>query len=268
MSNRKTLLTFWVLLLVGLISAPSLWAADQGELFLIRGKVKITLGGESKIFTQANQTTPLAQGAQVQTAEDTRARVVLYSSDTVELYANSLVKLDQLNQKNTRIDLPLGKVRFTVNPQSGGRRFQVRTLNAVLGVKGTDFLVQSIGGATQAMDIEGLVSLANAQGGGSVDLGPNSASQVLGNQPPAKPVKVTKEQQTAILAQDEAESWDQLGLSLPEEAVPFEVGTGGIDEALDSLKDVRENLGSLKDTLNVTDRELKITVTTDNEPFE
>lgn len=257
----------WALLLICFAWVPSLLAAE-GELLLLKGRVKISVGGDSRLFEQANETTTLPQGAVLQTGEDSRARVMLYGkSDQVELYSNSLLKLDRLNQNDTRLDFPLGKVRFTFKPSSA-RRVNIRTVNATIGVKGTDFVVQSFAGATQVMGVEGLVSFSNAQGGAAVDIGQLKASQATGNQAPVAPVAVTPEQQADILAQDEAEAWDQLGLSLPEDVASFDLGDTGVGDALDSIDDIRESLNQVKDTLNVTDRELNISVSTENEPFE
>ena len=68
------------------------------------------------------------------------------------------------------IDLNLtGKLRALVNRRPD-RSFQVRTVNAVVGVKGTDFVVEEAASQTRVATFNGLVALASAQNGQSVDV--------------------------------------------------------------------------------------------------
>ena len=54
----------------------------------------------------------------------------------------SLFTVNEVNEVETKLAIPIGKAAFRVDPERRlKRRFEVRTVTAVIGVRGTDFVM-------------------------------------------------------------------------------------------------------------------------------
>ena len=70
-----------------------------------------------------------------------------------------------------------GKIRAQIN-KSRRQKIRVATPNAIIGVKGTDFVVSYEDGKTRVATMEGLVNLASSATDQSVDIPPGKMSEV------------------------------------------------------------------------------------------
>ncbi len=101
----------------------------------------------------------------------------LETGDRVLLYSNSLFVVREVKKEKSIVDLWLGKAKFLVKKalSSDRQRFQVRTRGSIIGVKGTEFWVNTSDQKTSVLCLEGEVELKSPQF-------PNVAVSVKANQ--------------------------------------------------------------------------------------
>lgn len=120
-------------------------AARAGTFKQVQGEVRLGKGG-----TPAPGS-PLGAGERITTGKDGAASVVLKDGTVLTLGANTTADLSQYQfnsttqEGNLLVDLLQGSVRVVtgllakINPD----RFKVKTPTAVVGVRGTDFIVEA-----------------------------------------------------------------------------------------------------------------------------
>ncbi len=182
-----------LILLILLVSFTLHFNLMGNELELIRGQVKIRSKKTDLVYRKKGQRIPVFHGDRIQTGPRSKVKIFLKEQgDTIELQSFSFFKLAVGEENLDKMVLPVGKARFKVKKRVGLRnRFKVRTGNAIVGVKGTEWVMSSGEGDTSVLTIEGTVSLANILAPEiSVNVTQNRASRIEQNKLPTTPVEV------------------------------------------------------------------------------
>lgn len=160
-----------ILSLLLLISSPS-----YGKLILPKGGVgklkvihlPVSIIRDNKTIKVSSFGTVVKQGDLIKTGKKGRVQLVLASGDEVFMGPATEMTVTQEFTKSSESKLTnyalkvFGKIRAVVQ-KTRGKRVQVKTPNATIGVKGTDFIVEYNDGATTVGTIHGLVELTSAK---------------------------------------------------------------------------------------------------------
>jgi FecR-like protein len=210
MQKKNRIRIFPIFLIMLMISVSSM----GNELELIKGKVKIRSKGVDMIFDIAGQKVPIANGDQIQTGRDSQVKIHLQEQgDAIELQSFSIFKVAVGEENIDKMVLPVGKARFKVRKRTGlkKKRFRVRTGNALVGVKGTEWVMSSGGGDTSVLTISGVVSLANILAPDiTVDIPLNQASRIEQNKLPTTPVIVPPQVREQVIAADSRNAFGSI----------------------------------------------------------
>jgi len=118
-----------------------------------------------------------------------RARLALLDGSQINVgsEARFQVRRPQGTTQQTEVELQFGKIRNQV-AGAPGRRFEVRTDSAVVGVIGTHFYISRAAGLTTVINFEGKVAVRNADAGvvGEETLEPFELAEIEPGQPPRK----------------------------------------------------------------------------------
>ncbi len=153
---RRTLNTVAAVALLAM--ATSAWsqstaasASDRlrvGTVKQVKGDVRLGLGNQSGAPSAGDAVT---EGDRISTGKDGSASLILRDGTTIALGPNSSAQITQFQfdattqQGNVLVELLQGSARFItgllakVNPE----RFKVKTPTAIVGVRGTDFIVEA-----------------------------------------------------------------------------------------------------------------------------
>ena len=215
----STILLFWVLLTFPVF-------AEEVELELKLGLVKIMRAGQVMIFSVKGSKIPLQLKDQVQTGASSKALIRLPKKDeTIQLGSRSFFGLDNLTEDQTKVSLLTGKGQFKVTPKKFARktfrrkgrkrdRFKIRTVTAVVGVRGTEFVLGASGSQTNLLTITGLVTIAPVEAPDiEVEVPENQASQVQQGLAPTPPVPVAPEIQEQIVQDDSPQVFNDWSLA-------------------------------------------------------
>lgn len=166
------------------------------------------------------------QGDTIETRRWAKLRIRLVDESSVSLAGNTRLTIDQYvfdpagGLRSSALSLLWGKMRCIVNDLTGYRqkKFQVTTTTAIVGVRGTDFLVWAktkehtqVASFVNAVDVAGVVDPTK-----SILLEPGNMIQVMLGLPPSAPVKITP----AIMK-------DLLEELLPSDAIPPDIPPAG-----------------------------------------
>jgi hypothetical protein len=113
----------------------------------------------------------LPSGTRIFCGSDSWAELVIPPSHIVKVSADSefVVNVVQGNGRNTALALDAGRMRLLVSGLTGKDEFSVSTSNAVMAVRGTDFVVDLTGSAaTRLVVLDGRVGIANPDGSGEI----------------------------------------------------------------------------------------------------
>ncbi|MBU3915662.1 OmpA family protein, partial [bacterium] len=161
-----------------------------------------------------------------------RVFIRLHTDDLLRLYANGTITIQEFPLPEKYPLLPLiigvnaqeftskssvgfqfkGRLRSRINPKIRNRRFRMRSTNAVIGVKGTDFEANNTSGKTEVLTISGKVELSDKEEKRSVLISQGMMSHIDENQAPLEPEKIPKELLHRLL-RDSLDLEDQLQLS-------------------------------------------------------
>ncbi len=202
----QVLLTTRAGLVLGLILLLAGWAQAQsiGTLELVTGSVRLKREAQSKILQTPGASQDLFRSDTLQTGSGTLVRVVLNDKeDEVELRSNSYLELADIAPAATTVKLLTGKAGFKVSRLGriqGQRDFRVRTVHAVVGVRGTEFVMGVSGTQTSVLTLDGLVGLASVEAPEViVEVSPGTASTVQVGYGATPPVAVAPEAREQIL---------------------------------------------------------------------
>lgn len=190
-------------------------AAEEAELELEMGLVKIMRAGKALVFNEKGSKIPLLLKDEIQTGANSKAQIRLPGKDeTIKLGSRSFFGLDNLTEDQTQVSLLTGKGQFKVTPRKSARkplrqkgkrrnRFKIRTVTAVVGVRGTEFVLGTSGSQTNLLTISGLVTIAPVEAPEiEVEVPENQASQVQQGLAPTPPIPVAAEVQEQIIQED------------------------------------------------------------------
>ncbi|MCM2266860.1 MAG: FecR domain-containing protein [Elusimicrobiales bacterium] len=143
-------------------AAPS-GAAPQEMLLVPEGQVEAR-PSKAAAWIKVNETVRVRPGAEIRTAKDSKAGVVLSDGTRFQLANNSLFGVEETTRKKAGFRLMAGKLKAAVAGYFSSR-FEVRTPAAVCAVRGTEFEIE-VGkdGATEMNVSEGLVEVNDSKG--------------------------------------------------------------------------------------------------------
>jgi len=210
----------WVLgCLLLVFSSAALAEVQVGTLTLHSGKVKVNRQSGDTYLKKDGKTAPLFQGDRIQTSSNTTVVILLEANqDRIELSSNSYFKIRDVRPGSSQLSLPVGKGKFKINKKivSSRRRFQLKTINALVGVKGTEFVVGSMGGDTNVLTLEGTVSMASiATPDITVDVQTDQVSQVSKGKMPTAPINVSPKMRETILKSDSPKVFKTVAVGAP-----------------------------------------------------
>ncbi|MDT8447690.1 MAG: FecR family protein [bacterium] len=208
------------ILLIALLLPLSAWAQSVGFVQLTSGRLKVFSDQGFKILDQPNQTLQVSADDQIQTAQDSRATLYLTQyGNAVQLYSLSIMRVQKADPGQTLLQVPAGKAYFKVDPLKNRAPFRVRTTNAMVGVKGTEFVVETDSRRTNLLTLKGKVTFeALNRAAQAISVSADFASQVMETALPLTPVAVPPDQIDSILKADTNAGWDVPGLSSGEPA--------------------------------------------------
>jgi hypothetical protein len=163
-----------VLLIVcvfGVLSHQSVYAAEPiGKLVSVSGDLSVQnekVKGESRVLAPG---APVYKGDVLKTAEDSSAKVLMADQSVLDLNPSTELKLEDYKPKDganreISISVPLGKLRASVTQGlQGSGKFKIRTHSAVMGVRGTEFVVEDEG-KTSLTVLHGKVEIGSPSDG-------------------------------------------------------------------------------------------------------
>lgn len=135
-----------------------------GKIQLVKGRAIIIHVDDTDGYI-AIQNLPLFKKDTIITTDNTRLRFELNDGSIVTIASNSKIKLSEIvfdEETKTRtsfINMALGKVRFIVSKLKNFKKskFKVKTKTAIVGVRGSDFIVNSSQTLTQVTTLDDTV---------------------------------------------------------------------------------------------------------------
>ncbi len=158
----KTIIIF----LVSLLFAFQAFAQGKkvAVVKIIRGEVDVLTLGKT---TRLNVNDWVQEGSVVKTADKSFAKLIFVDRSQINIGPNSEMKIEKFSGDDAGvIDLVKGKVRSQVTKtliQDRSKMF-IKTPNAVMGIRGTDFVISYNGKNTSTVLFEGSVLFAKLEG--------------------------------------------------------------------------------------------------------
>lgn len=143
---------------VSLLTASLALCLEVGKVDEFKGKVDKLQRGQVRPQGLTPGATKLSVGDILRTKSDGNAKVSFIDGNRVEL--GPLTRLDVLEYQEKRsVSVVRGRVLFEVTRLKPGEGFEVKTPTAILGVKGTTFLVDVTPTATLVTVFSGAVQI-------------------------------------------------------------------------------------------------------------
>lgn len=252
----KTLIKASIITTVAILLTIQAHGAGVGSVLLLKGQLKIQKADTYEIIEAPNTRVDIAESDQIHTAAATRAKVNMRGQkETVHLYANSFLTLEQVDDETSRVSVLIGKARFVVEPtvsklSKQRRKFQIRTGNTFIGIRGTDVVVQTNGIATNVLALAGIVGVANlAALDRIVELVKNQATTTVRDAVPTPAVSVPPAAVEKILAADEAQEWEGVDFGEPPAppAPAVETPTDAVEESLSAVENAQSAAQDARD---------------------
>src|SRR5690606_31022450 len=161
-----------VLIFFILLSIASAWAEEQkvAVVKLLKGEVDVLNMGKT---TKLKAEDWVEAGAVVKTAEKSFVKLVFIDKSQMNIGPNSEMKIESFSGKDAGvIDLVKGKIRSQVTKDylqmkdKDRSKLFIKTENAVMGVRGTDFMISTNGKNTSVVLFEGEVVFNKFEGRG------------------------------------------------------------------------------------------------------
>lgn len=147
---------------MGFATAANAGVAMAGKVVSVEGNVLVRQDGNSGGRAQAMRPgLDVKEGDVINTASDGKAKIMLEDKTILDIGPSALFKVEKYaanhgGDRNVGLSMPYGTTRVAVSkPIGAGGKFQIRTRTATMGVRGTEFIVQSEMGATIAAAIGG-----------------------------------------------------------------------------------------------------------------
>ncbi len=238
---KKISILFYLTLFIWF--APQIHADSSSFLNLEKGVVKISRNKIILIYKKAGLKIPIFNLDQIHTGKDTFATLKLAGKDDIDLYPRSVIKISMDEKQANEIRMPVGKALFNIKKRKKiRRRLKIRTSNAIIGIKGTKFIVATSEQTTNLITLSGIVTLANIDLPDIVaEVIENHASQIKQNLPPTEPNPVPPDIRNKIISDETIKSFS---------AVTFRQTIGEL-EGEDKVKDIKEEQEKQDDNTNI-----------------
>lgn len=210
-------------ILIGLIAAVFVPA----ELFAANAIVK-SVSGDVKCLKAATQSLValekgsfLAAPDEVETGADGSVLLVLDTGSEIKIGANSKMKIADLTESDTLLDLTLGELEAKVKKLKKNMSFKVQTPASVCAVRGTRFSVAvDNSGKTKITVFAGIVSAREISGiGEEIFIRPNQFLEVIPGVAPSKAVDLSFTPTAREVALTSAELLNEVKSDMTKEEV-------------------------------------------------
>jgi hypothetical protein len=158
--------------------------AKAGKVVSVEGNVLVRQDGLAGGKAQAMKPGfVVKEGDVINTASDGKAKILLEDKTILDIGPSALFKVQKFdgkngNDRNVDLSMPYGTTRVSVSkPIAPGGKFQIRTRTATMGVRGTEFVVQSAMAASPAASLG--KGKESAGGGPKADKGPETKITVI-----------------------------------------------------------------------------------------
>ena len=211
---KKTIL--FVSLMLGIFSTGTLLAATVGTLTLEKGLFKLRRNAIDTVYRESGKTISVEDRDEIQTGGDTQVKIHLNAKgDDIELTSSSFLIITGVTETTSELEMPAGKARFKIKKRKrSGRerkRFRLKTANALIGVKGTEFIAGVSDGNTSLLTLEGSVSMANISAPEvEVEVKVNQASQIKKDAAPTTPMDVPPKVREEIIKTEDPKVFNNV----------------------------------------------------------
>jgi len=244
MAGRAALLLGVVLVLCA--AGATLALAQVGTLAVQQGEVKLRHEGQSRIVKAQAPEVPVFAGDVLHSGPDARALLSLAAGHaTVELYPNSYFTVQSAAEDDTRLSLGVGKALFKVFARLKSTAvFQVRTQTAVIGVKGTDFIVGTDGETTFVLTLTGAVGLVSeAFAEREVVVTQDTVAAARRAEAPTPPQAVTPEVRDRAVKEPGLDTFRSLNLTGKDDKSGRKDAAAKVQESQQILKERQQDTG-------------------------
>ena len=191
------------------------------QLYLETGRVKVKNQGKVRFLSHSDPLNPLIVelelGEQVLTGKNTRARIKMRGKEEeIRLRVDTLFKVNSLDSDQTEVEMPTGKARFKIKrklnrKKKQRRKFNVRTVTALIGVRGTEFVMGTSGASTSLLTLDGSVEMAAVAAPEiKVEVSIGEASKLDVGKAPTPPITVPPALQNSIVESDSADTFGEV----------------------------------------------------------
>lgn len=155
--------------------------APVGKARLVQGRVVATHAEDGGVGFALSAGDPVFQGDTIFTGDDGKVNIELNDGSRITLATRTRMAIDKsvfspdrLKTRMSFVRVLVGKVRFLVEKFSGmvSSEFKVKTATAIIGVRGSDFVVEATDDRTRVTAFEntriGVIGLVDLCPGGSV----------------------------------------------------------------------------------------------------
>ena len=209
------------LLLFAFLMVSSIGEASEVQLYLETGRVKVKNKGKVRFLSHSDPSNPLIVelelGEQVLTGKKTRARIEMREKEEeIRLRVDTLFKVNSLDLDQTEVEMPTGKARFKIKrklnrKKKQRRKFNVRTVTALVGVRGTEFVMGTSGASTRILTLAGSVEMAAVAAPEiKVEVSIGEASKLDVGKAPTPPITVPPALQNSIVESDSADTFGEV----------------------------------------------------------
>ncbi len=160
------------LILIALMTTPA-WAQKKVAIVkLLKGEVDVlTLGKTTKLKLEDW----VEDGSVVKTGEKSFVKLIFIDKSQMNIGPGSEMKIEKFGEKDSGvIDLVKGKIRSQVTKDylqmdRNKSKLFIKTPNAVMGVRGTDFMIATNGKTTSTILFEGAISFNKLENRGETN---------------------------------------------------------------------------------------------------
>lgn len=149
--NHRVMKRFFKLATFSILLCVNAIAADQaGKIVSVTGKVLMRSGESAQSDVRPVKPGDLIlSGSVINTSSNSSCKILLSDKTILDLGPSSLFKIDDYKanggaDREAKMSLDYGKVRSSVTqPIAGKGSFNIRTKTATMGVRGTEFIINS-----------------------------------------------------------------------------------------------------------------------------
>ncbi len=148
-------------------------------------------------FVKLNINDPVFEGDTLRTRANSLMKIKFFDGKIIVLTEKTKIQIDKYS-KNKELTTSRGGVRSIIDKVlEKDESFKIKTITAVAGVRGTDFVVLFLGDEMSIYVFSGVVNVKNDLGEAVLEKGYHTIVKL--NQPPFPPVLTSSEQMNQIL---------------------------------------------------------------------